>query len=90
MHSSPLLSTCPSCTPYTHPFIGVLRPWLGDMLYGAYISSSAFVIATPVFSIHHSTHQYLLGVADAPRQIANIAIGLHHLGRKLYAEPTPS
>jgi hypothetical protein len=88
MHASPRVHLAP---PNTHPFTGVLRPWLGDMLYGACISSSAFVTTTPVFSIHqHSTHQYFLGVADAPRQIANIAIGLHHLGRKLYTEPVPS
>jgi hypothetical protein len=36
------------------------------------------------------THQHFLGVADAPRQIAHIAVSLHHLGRKLNAEPVSS
>jgi hypothetical protein len=52
---------------------------------------SLFITTTYVLSSPSlGTHQHFLGVADAPRQIADIAIGLHHLGRKLYAKPTLS
>ena len=35
----------------------------------------------------YSTDQNLLGIADSPRQIANVTVGLDNLRCKFYSEP---
>lgn len=63
-------------------------PFDEDMLYGAchaFVVSVSYMLRTRGES--WVTYQDFFRVADAPRQVLDIAVRLHHFGRELDAEP---